>query len=188
MLYSGADFKRLSHLISLFCTYDWLCSLHSIMQSNWWHKHHACQKRHFILLLLLLSGNVQPNPGPDPVCLNTPSDFKARSGLGIAHINIRSLLPKLDFVKIWVKSSDPDILVLSETWLNNSVSDKDIAVKGYSVFRCDRPRKGGGVAIYIKKQISCCPSFFSLSEQAIGTPCIEGRTFKGPFYHCSGLL
>ena len=32
--------------------------------------------------------------------LETPSDFKNRKGLGLMHLNIRSLLPKLDFVNI----------------------------------------------------------------------------------------
>lgn len=40
--------------------------------------------------------------------------------------------------------------MLSETWLTKSILDHDISINGYNVFRCDRPRKGGGVAIYIK--------------------------------------
>lgn len=48
----------------------------------------------FILLLLLISGNVQPKLGPDVnPRFNTPADFKSRSGLGYS----------------------PDIIVLSET-------------------------------------------------------------------------
>lgn len=47
-------------------------------------------------------------------------------------------------MKIWAKSSDTDVLCLC--------TDKDIAIKGYNIFRCDRPRKGGGVAIYIKNK------------------------------------
>ena len=40
-----------------------------------------------IMLLLLLSGNVQPNPGPDmPKPWDTPADFKCRSGLGIIRL------------------------------------------------------------------------------------------------------
>lgn len=47
-----------------------------------------------IALLLLMSGNVQPNPGPDtPICFNTQADFKERSGLGFFHLNVRSLVP-----------------------------------------------------------------------------------------------
>uniref|UniRef100_A0A3B3BNA3 Reverse transcriptase domain-containing protein n=1 Tax=Oryzias melastigma TaxID=30732 RepID=A0A3B3BNA3_ORYME len=112
----------------------------------------SMRRKCFILLLLLLSGNIQPNPGPPLDHIGTPNDFKSRSGLGILHINVRSLLPKLDLIKIWVKSTDTDILVLSETWLNKSVPDKEISLTGYNIFRCDRPKKGGGVAIYIKNK------------------------------------
>lgn len=110
-----------------------------------------------ILLLLLLSGNVQPNPGPPANHIDTPEEFKSRSGLGIIHINVRSLLPKVDLIKLWITSTDADILVLSETWLNESVLDKDIYMSGYKVFSCDRPRKGGGIAIYVKNRFHITP-------------------------------
>lgn len=64
-----------------------------------------------ILLLLLLSGNVQPNPGPTLNNIVTPEDLKTRSGLAIIHINVRSLLPKLDFLNIGINATDIDILV-----------------------------------------------------------------------------
>lgn len=89
----------------------------------------------FIVLLRSLSGNVQP----------TPPDFKARSGFGIIHWNVRGLLPKLDLINIWADSAVVDVLVLSEPRLKNSSTDKDASIKGYSVFCCDRFRKGGGL-------------------------------------------
>lgn len=165
----------LPFFMNLFCPYDWLKSLRSYPSSKLRVKNDKSapirklvKRRCFlVLLMLLLSGNVHPNPGPGIKCLSTPSDFKARSGLGVIHLNVRSLLPKLDLVKIWAKSTDTDILVLSETWLTKSISDKDISIKGYNVFRCDRPRKGGGLAIYIKNRfqatlissISLCKQF-----------------------------
>lgn len=49
-------------------------------------------------------------------------------------------------------------MVLSETWLSKSITDNDIHIDGYNVFRTDRPRRGGGVAIFVKKQVPCeCP-------------------------------
>lgn len=41
------------------------------------------------ILLLLLSGNVQPNLGPMQNVV-TPADFKNRAGLGFAHFNVKS--------------------------------------------------------------------------------------------------
>lgn len=104
-----------------------------------------------------MSGNVKSNPGPIPpsISLSTPSDFKERNGLGLLHMNVRSLVPKIDLVRVSVATSDPDILVISETWLNKSVPDSTIQINGYNLFRSDRPSKGGGVAIYIKTRFTC---------------------------------
>ena len=47
--------------------------------------------------------------GPDSQTLcQTPDDFKSRSGLGIIHLNVRSLMSKLVKVKVWVRSTDVD--------------------------------------------------------------------------------
>lgn len=62
----------------------------------------------------------------------------------------------MDIVKIWVKSTDADIVVISETWLSKSIADEDINMVGYKVYRIDRPNKGGGVAIYIKSRFDAC--------------------------------
>lgn len=45
-----------------------------------------------------------------------------------------------------------DILTLSDTCLNDSISDTEIQMPGYSVIRKDRPenRLGGGTIIYIR--------------------------------------
>ena len=41
----------------------------------------------------------------------------------------------MDTIDILVQQSCPDIMVLSKTWLNGSVSNKDIEVHSYNVFR-----------------------------------------------------
>lgn len=64
---------------------------------------------------LSYSGNVQPNPGPELQCIQTPSDFKSMSGLKLVHLNVLSLLSKMDMVRIWAKSTDADIVIISET-------------------------------------------------------------------------
>lgn len=39
-------------------------------------------------------------------------------------------------------------MVLSETWLRCTVSDPEVALDDYNLFRIDRNTRGGGVAIY----------------------------------------
>lgn len=81
--------------------------------------------------------------------MSTSEDFKSRSGVGFIQLNICNLLPKIDSVRIWDHLTDGDIIILSETWLSKAIPDKEINISGYTLFRCDRPRKGGGIVIYV---------------------------------------
>ena len=44
-----------------------------------------------------------------------------------------------------------DVICLNETRLDNSITDNAISINGYDVFRKDRDREGGGVAIYVNR-------------------------------------
>ncbi len=95
-----------------------------------------------------------PNPGPAPdnpaVSNLSFNDFGERKSLGFLHVNICSLIPKLDLLKSWVHTGNPDVLAISESWFKKRVSDLDIFIPGYDVFHLDRNTKGGGVAIFVK--------------------------------------
>jgi hypothetical protein len=41
-------------------------------------------------------------------------------------------MSKMDFIDIWMHDTNTDILVLSETWLNDSIVDIDIS--NYNIF------------------------------------------------------
>lgn len=100
--------------------------------------------RCFIILLLLLAGNVKLKPGP--VSLYT-------IGLGKEtwlESCVYSLVPKVDSIRIWAVSANADVFALSETWLKKTVSDNEIAISSYNVFHVDRKSKGGGVVLYVK--------------------------------------
>ena len=84
------------------------------------------------------------------MCLQTPANFLNITGIGFTHMNMRSLLRKIDMVKIWANLTNADIMVASETWLSKSIPDSHVHLDGYNLFRVDRRAKGGGVAIYAK--------------------------------------
>ncbi len=72
----------------------------------------------------------------------------------------------MDCVNICVRNNNPDILVISETWLNSSIRDTDVTLNGYSIHRCYRLSKGGGVAIYVRSNIKPFTSLcFYISKQ-----------------------
>jgi exonuclease III len=71
------------------------------------------------------------------------------------HINTKSLLPKMDQLKVWVHSSNTDVLVITETWLRKSVLNTAVNLSGYNLFWQDRSSKGGGVTIFTKEHLQC---------------------------------
>lgn len=75
------------------------------------------------------------------------------SGLRAAHLNIRSLCGHYAELCTLLKNKPLDILALSETWLDDTVSDEEVAINGYSLVRNDRNRTGGGVMIYVRENI-----------------------------------
>ena len=47
-----------------------------------------------------------------------------------------------------------EVLVINESKLDNTITDGEIHIPGYVLIRKDRNRQGGGVALYIKENIS----------------------------------
>ena len=72
----------------------------------------------------------------------------------ILYTNIRSLLPKIEETRILCSLKKPDVVCITETWLDSSVDSSLIHISGYSLCRNDRKdRRGGGVAVYIRNEI-----------------------------------
>jgi exonuclease III len=79
------------------------------------------------------------------------------TGLKCMHINIRSILPKMDELKAIVLDQNVDILSVNETNLDSTVPDSEIAIDGYNIFRCDLTRISGGVLLYVKQEYNAKP-------------------------------
>ena len=75
----------------------------------------------------------------------------SNSTFSIVYFNARSLLHKIDYLRLICMNSRPDIVCIVESWMENEISDAEIAINGYDVIRADRNRHGGGVLIYINK-------------------------------------
>ena len=119
----------------------------------------------YLFILIMLCGDIELNPGPIPSndsfefvsspstnSFSDASDVRGRNKLRFVHLNVRSLLPKID--QISVEFSEYDIIALTETFLDASIENDDINIPGYyPPFRKDRSRHGGGVCIYVKQTI-----------------------------------
>lgn len=71
----------------------------------------------------------------------------------IGHLNINSIRNKFDQLKYLINDT-MDILLISETKLNNSFPENQFLIEGYSrPYRLDRTEKGGGIILYIREHI-----------------------------------
>lgn len=72
--------------------------------------------------------------------------------LTFAHINICSLR---NIIHVFLQLNKIDILAVSETHLNSYFQDSELIINGYSIYRKDRNKFGGGVTIYIHCHFPC---------------------------------
>ncbi len=95
-------------------------------------------------------------------CVEGESSNKCNKCLKILYFNARSVLPKLDELKITAAENGPDVICITESWLSQEISNVEASIPGYVLYRHDRDRHGGGVLMYIKdyiqvKSLPPCP-------------------------------
>ncbi|MFH4978915.1 hypothetical protein AB6A40_005624, partial [Gnathostoma spinigerum] len=73
-------------------------------------------------------------------------------------MNCRSVRKKLDFINFLATVDHIQILSLTETWANDSITDAMMSLGSkFQVFRCDRPSGiSGGVAILVHNSLKAC--------------------------------
>lgn len=88
--------------------------------------------------------------------MNKPRSSVLSHPLSLSFTNIHSLLPKRDLVRSFLEDSSSDILVLTETWLNPDIVNKEVLDndKQYNIYRRDRTgKRGGGFLVAVNKNI-----------------------------------
>lgn len=101
-----------------------------------------------VFYLLLICCDIHPNPGPDT------SKYEM-CNLQIVNLNVNSLRFKTDLLQ--AELGDCDIICVTETKLNNNISNDDISIENFQnpqPFRKDRlTDNGGGVLIYVRDNL-----------------------------------
>ena len=64
-----------------------------------------------------------------------------KKGLHFLHINVNSLLPKIEKIRFIAKKSKATVIGINETKLDGTIFDAEFYVEGYSIVRCDRQKK-----------------------------------------------
>ena len=78
----------------------------------------------------------------------------SESGIKWVCLNARSIINKKTELNIMVDDIKPHIIGITESWANNDITDAELGLEGYVMFRKDRMgRRGGGVLLYIKETI-----------------------------------
>ena len=82
-------------------------------------------------MLLLLSGDISLNPGTTPNSISQ-SFWKLleNKGLHFLHLNINSILPKLDEFKMIAGNTIAAIIGMTEFKVDNSISDSKMEISG----------------------------------------------------------
>ena len=104
------------------------------------------------LILIKRSGDCEQNPGPKS------NSFQ---GFSICHWNLNSISAhnfiKISLLKTYIATHKLDVIRLSETYLDSSISNDDdnLEISGYDLFRADNRSntKRGGVCIYYRNSL-----------------------------------
>ena len=105
-------------------------------------------------MILLLSGDIEVNPGPTSSQNLIPNISKScSSNISIVHYNVQSFLNKKDI--LYAELHHFDVVAFSETWLTNNTNNEDILFSNYHVpYRKDRSTDAhGGILIYVSDKL-----------------------------------
>ena len=69
-------------------------------------------------------------------------------------MNTRSLLPKIDGLRILAKHTNAACICVTETWLDGTIFDSEISKENYTVRRNYRNRQVDGVCVYIRSYLA----------------------------------
>ena len=107
------------------------------------------------LCIVILTRIVDPGPfhNLQPLDQNGWNIFKHR-GLRFLHLNVNSLLPKIDELRHIARLTIAAVIGISESKLGDSVPTSEIQIDEYDFLRCDKNRHGGGVACYVRNDLS----------------------------------
>ena len=103
-------------------------------------------------------------------------DHIKSKGFHLLHLNVRSLWPKIDVIRILLYNNNmAAVLTLSETWLNKDIPSEMVCINNYNLFRHDRDwgdtpdiiKKGGGICTYIRADYNVLQyAFQNLNESS----------------------
>ena len=90
-------------------------------------------------LILIRCCDIELNPEPEldsDTSSSTGSafsDLELKNKFSVVHYNVQSILNKVDIIQSGLQQFD--VISLTETWLDNTISDDEIIFNGFNLFR-----------------------------------------------------
>ncbi|RWS22087.1 rna-directed dna polymerase from mobile element jockey-like protein, partial [Leptotrombidium deliense] len=102
---------------------------------------------------------------------NDAHKFCSSKGFRILHSNVRSIINKISDLCLLVSKLRPHVFCVTESWLKSDISDCEVEIQGYKIYRFDREAKiGGGIIIYVMTNLNLV---------------IERKSMNSPIEHIS---
>lgn len=86
------------------------------------------------------------------VCVPPTSVFNSAppsAAISVFYQNVRGLRTKLNLLRYSTFIFDYDILIFTETWLNNCFCSSELGLVNLNIFRSDRDTNTSGVIAYV---------------------------------------
>ena len=106
--------------------------------------------------VIQLIHDIETNPGPNSHRTSGVKKKSNDSDVKIAHLNICSLKSRHHYVlvKETILTNKFNIFAISESWLDDSVMDREVEIPGYDIYRVDRQNKNGGGFVFMSSSPS----------------------------------
>ena len=73
----------------------------------------------------------------------------SEAGYRCVCLNTRSIVNKENELNIMVEDIDPHIICITESWANTGITDAELGLTGYAMFRRDRIGRMGGLVFFM---------------------------------------
>ena len=89
------------------------------------------------------------------------NELKGWPGFKIVYLNVRSLVSKIEQLRLDLPASGIDVMSISESWLHTDIEEKLTTIPNYNIIRHDRRTKranghtkaGGGLCLYYRESL-----------------------------------
>ena len=135
----------------------------------------------FFEMILLLSSDIETQPGPRPRLLSDPAHGFSNSFFSFCNWNINTLsknyFQRVSFLEAHNSLFKYDIISLCETSLNEAIKVPDNIIKGYHFLSSNHPSgdKRGGVGIFYKESLPLKVRYDLSFDECIVTELVFGR-------------